>query len=110
MAPNFPNHAVKATTGWYDSSNVKSSKMSSFDSVAEAHGLTYPRPSGEYFSFAYIETFLVRITTLCGEDKAHLGGRQQLCTRETIKSASVESNYCTSKELLFSENFYPRFH
>ena len=29
-------------TGWYDFS--KSSKMLSFGSVAEAHGLIYPRP------------------------------------------------------------------
>ena len=42
----------KAMTGWYDFSDVKSSKMLSFDSVAEAHGLIYPRPSGENFSFA----------------------------------------------------------
>ena len=39
-------------TGWCDFSNVKSSKLLSFDSVAEAPGLIYPRPSGEYFSFA----------------------------------------------------------
>ena len=39
-------------TEWYDFSNVKSSKMLSFDSVAEAHGLIYPRPLGENFSFA----------------------------------------------------------
>ena len=39
-------------TGWYDFSNVKSSKMLSFYSVAEAHGLIYPRPSGRNFSFA----------------------------------------------------------
>ena len=38
-------------TGWYDFSNVKSSKMLSFYSVAEAYGLIYPRPSGENFSF-----------------------------------------------------------
>ena len=30
-------------TGWYDFSDVKSSKMLSFNSVAEAHGLIYPR-------------------------------------------------------------------
>ena len=39
-------------TGWYDFSNVKSSKMLSFRSVAEANGLIYPRPSDENFSFA----------------------------------------------------------
>ena len=39
-------------TGWYDFSNVKSSKMLSFCQVAEAHGLIYPRPSGENFRFA----------------------------------------------------------
>ena len=33
-------------TGWYDFSNIKSSKMLSFHVVAEAHGLIYPRPSG----------------------------------------------------------------
>ena len=39
-------------TEWYDFSKVESSKVSSFDSVAEAHGLIYPRLSGENFSFA----------------------------------------------------------
>ena len=34
-------------TGWYDFSNVKSSKMLSFYSVAEAHGLIYPSPSAK---------------------------------------------------------------
>ena len=43
----------KAVTGWYDFSHVKSSKMFSFDSVAEAHGLMYPWPSGENSSFAW---------------------------------------------------------
>ena len=41
-------------TGWYDFSNVKSSKMLSFYLVAEAHGLIYLRPSGKNFSFAFI--------------------------------------------------------
>ena len=36
MAPNFSNQAKKAMTEWYDFSNVKSSKMLSSDSVAEA--------------------------------------------------------------------------
>ena len=40
-------------TGWYDFSDVKSSKLLSFNSVAEADGLIYPRPFGENFSFAY---------------------------------------------------------
>ena len=31
----------KAITEWYDFSNVKSYKMLSFDSVAEAYGLIY---------------------------------------------------------------------
>ena len=48
----------KAKTGWYDFSNVKSSKMLSFYSVAEAHGLIYPRPSGENFSFPLNLSFL----------------------------------------------------
>ena len=41
-------------TGWYDFSNVKSCKMLSFYSVAEARGLTYPRLSGENFSFVLV--------------------------------------------------------
>ena len=41
-------------TGRYDFSNVKFSKMLSFDAVAEAHGLIYPPLSGENFSFAKI--------------------------------------------------------
>ena len=52
MAPNFPNYPKKAVTGWHDFSNVKFSKMLSFDSVVEAHGPIYPCPSGENFSFA----------------------------------------------------------
>ena len=40
-------------TGWYDFSNVKSSKMLSFDSVSEAHGLIYLCPSDRNFSFAF---------------------------------------------------------
>ena len=40
-------------TEWYDFSNVKSSNMLNFYSVAEAHGLIYPRHSGENFSFAW---------------------------------------------------------
>ena len=43
-------------TGWYHFSNVKPSKMLSFYSVAEAHGLIYPRPSGENFSFALLSS------------------------------------------------------
>ena len=39
-------------TGWYDFSNIKSSKMLSFDSVAETNGLIYPRPWDKNFSFA----------------------------------------------------------
>ena len=42
----------KATTEWYGFSNVKFSKMLSFDLVAEAYGMTYSRPLGENFSFA----------------------------------------------------------
>ena len=38
-------------TDWYDLSIVKSYKMLSFDSVAEAYGLIYPLPSGENSSF-----------------------------------------------------------
>ena len=41
----------KTMIEWYDFSNVKSSKMSSFDSVAEAHSMVYPRLSRETFSF-----------------------------------------------------------
>ena len=37
-------------TEWYDFSDVKSSKMLSFDKAAEAYGLKYPRPLGENFS------------------------------------------------------------
>ena len=47
-------------TGWYDFSDVKSSKMLSFCSVAEAHDLNYPRPWGENFSFASIIRFTPR--------------------------------------------------
>ena len=43
----FYNHAKKAMTELYDFSNFKSSKMLSFDSVAEAYGLICPRPLGE---------------------------------------------------------------
>ena len=61
---------LKAMTGWYDFSNVKSSEMLSFYSVAEAHGLIYPRPSGENFSFAWIrhsheQDFLRSTWTFC---------------------------------------------
>ena len=49
----FPNHTKKTKRRWYDFSNVKSSKMLSFDSIAEAQGLIYPSPSGENFRFAY---------------------------------------------------------
>ena len=38
-------------TGEYDFS-VKLNKMLRFFSVAEAHGLIYPPPSGENFNFA----------------------------------------------------------
>ena len=38
-------------TKWHNFSNVKSSKILNFDSVAEAYGLIYPRPSGKNFSF-----------------------------------------------------------
>ena len=41
----------KGRTEWCEFSNVKSSKMLSFHSVTEAHGLIYPRPSGKHFSF-----------------------------------------------------------
>ena len=52
--PNFSNHTKSyAMTEWYDFSNVKSSKMLSFDPVAEAYGLIYPRFSGENFSFVH---------------------------------------------------------
>ena len=33
-------------TGWYEFSNVNSSKLLRFYSVAEAHGLIYPRGEG----------------------------------------------------------------
>ena len=39
-------------TGRYDFTNVKLSKVLRFFSVAEAHGLIYPRPSGKNFRFA----------------------------------------------------------
>ena len=42
-------------TGYYDFSNVKSSKMLSFDLAAEADGLIYARPSGENFNFCFDE-------------------------------------------------------
>ena len=42
----------KAKTGRYAFSYAKLSKMLRLVSVAEAHGLIYPRPSGENFSFA----------------------------------------------------------
>ena len=43
-------------TEWYDFSNIKSYKMLSYDSVAEAYRLIYPRPSDENFSFAVVKT------------------------------------------------------
>ena len=58
LRSNFPwayknsYRAFSMRTGWYDFSDVKSSKMLSFLSVAEAHGLIYPRPLDENFSFA----------------------------------------------------------
>ena len=54
IVPNFSNHAKKAKTEWYDFSNVKSSKMLSFDSVAEAYGLIYPRPWGKNVNFVVL--------------------------------------------------------
>ena len=53
----------KAITGWYDFSDVKYSRMLSFYSVAEAHGLICLRSSGENFSFA----FAPRIQLVGGE-------------------------------------------
>ena len=47
--PNLFNHAKDRT---YAFSNVKLSKRLRLFSVAEVHGLIYPRPSGENFSFA----------------------------------------------------------
>ena len=47
----------KAMTGWYDFSNVKSSKKLSFYSAAEAHGLIYPLSCSENFSFACRSVF-----------------------------------------------------
>ena len=41
-------------TRWYDFSDVKSSEMLSFYSVAEAHGLIYLRSFGENFSSAFV--------------------------------------------------------
>ena len=43
-------------TEWCDFSNIKSSKMLSFDSVAEAYGPIYPRPLGENLIFAVMYT------------------------------------------------------
>ena len=43
-------------TELYDFSNVKSFKMLSLDSIAEAYALIYPRPSGKNFSFALLAT------------------------------------------------------
>ena len=57
ITPNFPNHE-KAMTGWYDFSNINSSKMLSFKSVAEANGLIYPLPSGGNFSFALLRNHM----------------------------------------------------
>ena len=39
-------------TGRYEFCNVKLSKMLHLFSVAEAHGLIYPRPLGDNFGFA----------------------------------------------------------
>ena len=45
--------SITQKTGRYAFSNVKLSKKLCFFLVAEAHGLIYPRPSGENFSFAH---------------------------------------------------------
>ena len=50
---------------WYDFLNVKSSKMLSFDLVAEAYGLTYPRPSSENFSFVGRRVFQTSHSAVC---------------------------------------------
>ena len=47
-------------TGWYDFPDVKSSKMLSFYSVAEALGLIYPRPSVLLLLILSIEVIEVR--------------------------------------------------
>ena len=61
IAPNSLNHAKKRKkaklAGWYDFSDVKYSKMLSFDSVAEAHSLIYLRPLEENFSIVFLENF-----------------------------------------------------
>ena len=57
ITPNFPNHE-KAMTGWYDFSNIKSFKMLSFKSAAEAHCLIYPVPSGGNFSFTLLRNHM----------------------------------------------------
>ena len=69
-------------TEWYDFPNIKSSKMLSFDSVAEAHGLIYPRSSSENFSFAltfmentfaFISTERTNVYTFCPPDSVITG-------------------------------------
>ena len=50
-------------TEWYNFSNVKSSKMLSFDSVAEAYGLIYPRLFGENFSSTVMYTISISVLT-----------------------------------------------
>ena len=54
IAPKSFESRKKAMTGWYDFSNVKSSKMLSFYSVAEAPGLIYPRPFGRKIQFCLL--------------------------------------------------------
>ena len=51
-------------------SNVKLLKKLRFFSVAEAHGLIYPRPSGENLSFAWFHWCAVFVTqeTNLGDD------------------------------------------
>ena len=53
IVPDSLKHVKKSMTGWHDF------QMLSFDSVAEAHGLIYPRPLGENFSFASYTLHLI---------------------------------------------------
>ena len=55
-----PNLSSHTKTGQYAFSNIKIPKKLSFFSVAEAHGLIYPRPLGENFSFACLHNFRIK--------------------------------------------------
>ena len=62
----------KPKTGWYAFTNVKLSKMLRFFSVAEAHGLIYPRPLGENFRLAcLLYTFRTKNGKATGIDNVY---------------------------------------